>query len=179
MADKIALVTRLLSDVESAGEARAAIASAQRELEFGRSLVGSISRWASPTPDEASDNLTLLRGALDAELRGFGSQADDSQVDPQAWARAQRQIIRVYVDVSGIEGVATASIRTDTQVTDILAEAIADAPRVFGQAIGAAAAEAGKVAGAAGGGLLSGLGFVGVLVLVLVMVVLLKSRGIA
>jgi hypothetical protein len=177
MADRIALVVRELNKVASAGQARAAIRSAQGELARGTEMASDLSAWTSPTPSEAYDNLTLLRGALEAELRGFSSQADDSQVDPQAWARARRQVERSYVEVSGIDGVVGSLDRVD--VIAILGDAIADAPRVFGQAAGEVVAGAGRVVGSAGAGILSGLGVLGILVMGVVVFLALKSRGIA
>jgi hypothetical protein len=135
----------------------------------------SLSTWSVPTTDEANETLTMLRGALDGELRTLGSQADDSPVDPQSWERARRQIERAYVEVSGIEGAAGASVNVEAQAVQILADAIADAPRVFGQTVGGALNAAGTAAGQLGGGLLSGLGFVGVIVLLLVVVLVVKG----
>jgi hypothetical protein len=177
MADRMTLVARELNKVASAGQARAAIQAAQGELARGTEEVPNLSAWTVPTPSEAYDNLTLLRGALDAELRGFGSQADDSQVDPQSWERARRQVERSYIEVSGIDGVVGSLDRVD--VIAILGDAIADAPRVFGQAAGAVVAGAGQVVGSAGAGILSGLGLVGILVVGVVVFLALRSRGIA
>lgn len=177
MAERIALVARELNKVASAGQARAAIAAAQGELERGTQEVPQLSAWSTPDPGEAYSTLTLLRGALAAELRGFSAQADDSQVDPQAWTRARRQVERAYVEVAGIDGVVGSVDRVD--VIAILGDAIADAPRVFGQAVGEVAAGAGQIVGGAAGGILAGLGFMGVLVVAIIVVLLVRSRGIA
>lgn len=173
MADRIALVSRELNRVASAGQARAAIGAARRELDRGLAMVPDLSAWSTPDPGEAYSNLALLRAAIDGEDRGLAAQAAGSPVDPQAWQRARRQIERVYVDVSGLDGVVGQVDRVD--VIAILGDAIADAPRVFGETVGQVVGEAGKVAGQAGAGLLSGLGFVGVFVLVVVVVVLIKG----
>lgn len=175
MADVVALVARELNGVSSAGQARAAIISAEKHLDYGATLTGSLSTWSSPTTDEANETLTMLRAALDAELRTIGGQSNDSEVDPQSWARARRQVERAYVEVSGIEGAAGASLDVQTQSVAILADAIADAPRVFGNAVGSVLNAAGTAAGQVGGGFLSGLGVVGVLVLVVVVVLLVKG----
>jgi hypothetical protein len=174
VADTIAYVQRTLNTVQSAGEARAAITSAEKYLDYGQGLVGSLSRFASPTPDEAQDTINLHRAALDAELRGFAAQADDSPVDPQPWARAQREIIRACVDVAGIEGTALGSIAASEDLPGNLADSIANAPKVFGQGVGSAIKGVGEVAGNAGAGLLSGLGVIGVLVLVVVVVLVAR-----
>jgi hypothetical protein len=174
--DIVAIVSRELNAVASAGEARAAIASAEQHLAYGYSLIPSLSMWSIPTPDEAAEILSLLRGALDAELRTMGSQADDSQVDQQSWARARRQVERAYIEVSGIAGAAGAQLDVDAQAGQILADAIADAPRVFSQAVGEVIGGVGRAVGSAGGGFLSGLGFLGVLVLVAVLALVLRSR---
>jgi hypothetical protein len=175
MPDVIALVVRELNAVASAGQARAAIVSAETHLDYGASLTGSLSMWSSPTTDEANETLSMLRGALDAELRTIGSQADDSEVDPQSWARARRQVERAYVEVSGIEGAAGASLDVQIQAPSILADAIADAPRVFGHAAGEVLGAAGAAAGQIGGGFLSGLGVVGVIVLVVIVVLVVRG----
>jgi hypothetical protein len=174
--DIVAIVSRELNAVASAGEARAAIASAERHLEYGYTLIPSLNMWSIPTPNEAGDTLTLLRGALDAEIRTMGSQADGSQVDPQSWARARRQVERAYIEVSGIAGAAGAQLDVDAQAGQILADAIADAPRVFGEAVGDIVGGVGRAAGAAGGGFLAGLGFLGVLVLIAVVALVLRAR---
>lgn len=177
MADRIALVVRELNKVASAGQARAAIRAALAELARGTDLAPDLSAWSTPNPGEAYDTLTLLRGALEAELRGFASQSDDSQVDPQAWARARRQVESSYIEVSGIDGVVGSVDRVD--VVAILGDAIADAPRVFGEAVGEVMSGAGRAVGSAGAGILSGLGFLGVAVLAVVVFLALRSKGIA
>ncbi|MFL5381298.1 MAG: hypothetical protein ACJ8GN_02105 [Longimicrobiaceae bacterium] len=176
MAERIALVVRELNKVASAGQARAAVNAALAELARGTDMVPDLSPWSTPDPGEAYSTLTLLRGALDGEARGFSAQADDSQVDPQAWSRARRQVERAYVEVSGIEGAAGAAAAVDPIA--ILADAIADAPRVLGNAVGQIAAGAGQVVGSAAGGILAGLGVVGILVVAAVIFLALRSKGV-
>jgi hypothetical protein len=176
MAERIALITRELNKVASAGQARAAITAALGELDRGVQMAPELSAWSTPDPGQAYNNLALIRAALEGERRGFSAQADDSQVDPQAWARARRQVERAYNEVAGIDGVVGSLDRVD--VIAILGDAIADAPRVLGQAVGEVAAGAGQVVGSAAGGILSGLGLVGMLVLAVVAFLALRSKGV-
>jgi hypothetical protein len=176
VADIIALVVRELNAVESAGQARAAIASAEQHIDYGVGVSRSLSTFSTPSPEEAQNTLAILRGALEGELRTFGSQADDSPVDPQSWARASRDVQRVYVEVSGIEGAAGASLAAQEQAPQILADAIADAPRVFARGVGEVVSGVGQVAGQVGAGFLSGLGLTGVLVLIVVAALVLRGR---
>jgi hypothetical protein len=179
VSDIMTIVARGLNAVASAGEARAAMLSAEAHLSYGATLVPSLTRWSIPTPDEAEDILVLMRAALDAELRTIGSQSDDSPVDPQSWARARRQVERAYIEVSGIAGAAGAQLDVDAQAGQILADAIADAPRVFAQGVGEVVGGVGRVVGQAGGGFLSGLGLLGVLVLIAVVALVIRAKGIA
>jgi hypothetical protein len=173
VADRIALVARELNKVASAGQARAAISAARTELARGLALAPQLSPFSTPDPGEAYQTLAVLRTALDTEDRGLSAQAADSPVDAQAWSRARREVERVYIEVSGLDGVVGQLDRVD--VISILANAIADAPRVFGEGVGQVVAGAGEVVGSAGAGILSGLGVVGVVVLVVVVVVLIKG----
>lgn len=170
----VAKVARALNQVESAGQARAALTAAAAELERGEALVPGLSAWSTPDPGQAYDTLTLLRVAVDSERRSYGPQADDSPVDADTWARSRRQIERTYVEVSGIEGVVGAVAAID--VGQILLDAITNAPRVFGQAVGTVLNETGKAAGGLGAGFFSSLGIMGTLVLVVVLVVVLRGR---
>lgn len=173
MADRIALVARELNKVASAGQARAAISAARTELARGLELAPQLSPFSTPDPGEAYQTLTMLRAALDSEDRGLSAQAADSAVDAQAWQRARRQVERVYVEVSGLDGVVGQVDRVD--VLSILGNAIADAPRVFGEGVGEVLQGAGNVVGQAGAGILSGLGIVGVVVVIVVVVLLVKG----
>jgi hypothetical protein len=171
-ADRMQTVARALNQVASVGQERAALTAARAELDRGAELASGLNSWTSPTVDQAYDTIALQRAALDAEARALSSSADDSPIDAINWPRVRRQIERSYVEVSGIEGAAGAVDAID--VGGILADAIADAPRVFGEAVGSALRGAGEVAGKAGAGALAGLGVLGVLVLVVVVVLAVK-----
>lgn len=165
-------VARALNGVASVGQERAALAAARAELDRGAELVSGLSIYSSPTVDQAYDNVTLLRGAIDGEVRGLSASSDDSPIDVVSWPRVRRQIERCYVEVSGIEGAAGAVASID--VGGILADAIADAPRVFGAGVGTIVRTAGETVGQAGAGVLGGLGVIGVVVLVVVVVLAVK-----
>jgi hypothetical protein len=174
MAERIALVARELNRVESAGQARAAIWSALAELDAGDAMAEHLSMFTSPDPDQAHQEIGILRGGLNGELGVIAPIGDDQHVDAQSWERARRQVERAYVEVSGIEGNFDAGRSVD--VVDILSDAIANAPRVFGEGVGTVISGVGQVAGGGLGGLLGGLGVFGVLVLVIVAVVVLRGR---
>ena len=174
MADRITLVARELNRVKSAGEARAALNAARAEVDRGLALAPRLSRWSSPTPQQAQDTLIMLRGALAAELRLIEAMAATSGVDAATWARQRRQVERVYVEVAGIEGVLGELDRID--VASILGEAIRGAPKLVGKVLGEVTNEAGKAAGGLGGGILSGIGLAGIVLVAVVLVVVLKVR---
>jgi hypothetical protein len=167
-------VARALNGVQSAGQARAAIAAAAAELERGNAMVPDLSAWGTPDPGQAYTEVGLIRAQLAGEGRAYDSQADDSPLDADTWARSRRAIERTYVEVAGIEGVVGAVAAIDTG--QILLDAVANAPKVFGTAVGDVLGAAGSAAGKAGAGLLGGLGFVGVAVLVVVLVIVLRGR---
>ena len=150
MPDVIALVSRQLNDVQSVGEARAAIESAQARLEYGLSMISALSRWTSPSPSEWQDTLIILQGALNGEAAGLSASAPDSAIDPTTWARVRRQVERSYIEVSGVEGQAGATANVD--VVQILGDAIANAPKVFLGAVGEGVGEVLKTAGEAAAG---------------------------
>ena len=168
-------VARALNLVRSVGQERAAIGAAQAEIQRGMGEVGQLSSYSSPTPEQAEGNLAIYAAALDGELRALGSSADDSPVDDGTWARVRRDIERSYVEVAGVDGVIGALDSID--VGGILLDAIKNAPGVFAEAVGEAAGTvlkaAGQAAGKGVGGIFSGLGLVGTVVLVLVLLVVL------
>lgn len=177
MADRIALVVRQLNLVASAGQQRAAVGAALAELDAGAQLASSLSMWSTPNPGEAYDTISILRSALSSELTAIGSMADDSAVDPQSWTRTRREVERAYVEVSGIEGAAGASERVS--VVEVLGDAIANAPQVFGHAVGEVLQGAGTIVGGVGAGFLSGLGVLGVLALIVVVALVVRAKGLA
>jgi hypothetical protein len=167
-------VARALNGVQSAGQARAALAAAAAELERGNALVPGLSMWSTPNAGQAYTEIGIIRAELAGEARAYDSQSDDSPLDLDTWARSRRAIERTYVEVAGIEGVVGAVAAID--VGQILLDAVAGAPKVFGAAVGEVLGAAGSAAGKAGAGLLGGLGVVGVLVLVVVAVIVLRGR---
>jgi hypothetical protein len=127
-------VARALNDVKSVGQARAALAAAQDEVDRGFELAGQLSMFSTPDPTEARSTLNIVKAALAGERSAMNSQDDSDAVNPTGWERARRQVERAYIEVSGIEGVA--SVVGSIDVVQILIDAIADAPRVLGEAAG-------------------------------------------
>lgn len=172
MADRIATVTRALNDVQSVGEARAALNAASAELDRGQGLISGLSSYSVPTPEEAQNTIALYRPLLAAELRLLAPSPDTSPVDPGTWQRTRDEITHVYVDVSGIEGVAGALAAID--VGQILVDAIAGAPKVLGLVVGDVLSGTGQAAGGLLGGVFKGAGFWGTLVLIVIAVLVLR-----
>lgn len=174
MAADIAQLARTLNLVESVGQARAAIHMGSLEADYGTTLAERLSWLSSPTTDEAQSTMAIDKAQLSGELRTLDGFDEGSPVDPVSWARQRRAVERVYIDVSGIEGV-TGALR-QVSFVDILGQAIADAPRVFGQAAGEVLQGAGRAAGSLGSGFFSGLGVLGTLVLIAILLVALRGR---
>lgn len=172
MADRIATVEHALNDVASVGQARAALAAANAELDRGFAMIPDLNFLTVPTEEEATNNLSIYRPMLAAELRLLAPSADDSPIDGATWARTRSEIERVYVEVAGIEGVTGAANAID--VGQILLDAITGAPHVIGQVIGDVAAGGGKAAGGLLGGLFAGAGIIGTLVIIVIVVLILR-----
>jgi hypothetical protein len=164
VADTIADVSRTLNLVQSVGQARAALQMGLDEADAGVLLTDKLSIFSSPTPDEAQSTLAIDRAQLQGELNLISGRDDTSPVDAGEWDRQRRAIERTYVDVSGIEGVAGALAKVS--FAGELADAVANAPSVVGQALKTAAAAAAPAAW--------GIGTI--LVLAIVLVVLLRGR---
>jgi hypothetical protein len=176
MTDLITQVARTLNDVRSVGQARAALRAALRWIEIGIDASAGLSPFAVPTPDQARTNLAILRGAISGELGAIQSMDDTGSVDPANWARARRQIERVYAEVYAIEGVLGSLGNVD--LWGILGDAIRGAPRIVGTAIGEVADAAGDTAGRLGGGILGGLGVPGLLLLALVLILVIGRQAV-
>jgi hypothetical protein len=174
MAAEIATLARTLNLVESVGQAKAALRAGLAEAEYGVLISEDLSWLSSPTTDEAKSTLAIDQAQLSGELGLLGSFDDGSPVDPTTWARQRRAVERVYIDVSGIEGV-TGALRRVSFI-DTLGQAIADAPRVFGEAAGKVLEGAGQAVGGLGSGFFSGLGVLGTLVLIAILLVALRGR---
>ncbi len=174
MAADVADLARTLNLVQSVGQAKAALRAGLDEADYGTTLAERLSWLSSPTTDEAQSTLAIERAQLTGELNTLASFDDGSTVDPTTWERQRRAVERVYIDVSGIEGV-TGALRA-VSFADILGQAIADAPRVFGEAAGGVLQGVGRAAGELGGGFFAGLGVLGTLVLIAVLLVALRGR---
>lgn len=174
---EIAELARTLNLVQSVGQAKAALRIGIAEADYGTGITHHLSWLSSPTEDEANTSLAIDRSQLQGEANLLANLEDGSPVDPTMWERQRRAVERVFVDVSGIEGV-TGALR-QVSFIDILGQAIADAPRVFGQAAGEVLQGAGRAAGSLGSGFFSGLGVLGTLVLIFVLLVALRGRIIA
>lgn len=157
----VAQLARALNGVRSVGQARAALAATLDEVARGEDLAGQLGIWTTPDPDEARTTMAIDGAQVTSELRQLAGREDTSPVDPSEWARQRRAVERVYVDVSGIEGVTGAFAAVS--FADILLDAIARAPGLIGEYARKAAAAAAPAAW--------GLGTLLVLVLVLVLVV--------
>lgn len=171
---EIKTLARALNGVASAGQAQAACGAASRA-------------WGAAYP-----LLPQLRDDLEASLR---SQLDEARVAVEDYydgikgvspaaelresfqQRGRKLIEKVYIVIAGIEG--AANHKPQTSNLAILATSIAEAPAVFGAAVGTVTAQAGQVVGQTAGGLLSGLGISGTLTLAVVaaVILLVVTRG--
>jgi hypothetical protein len=176
VADRIAEISRALNAVQSVGQARVAIQVAMDELDDGLRLAEQLSIFSTPDPTEARTTLSIDRAQLSGELGALDAYEETSPVDAATWSRQRRAVERAFVDVSGIVGVVGSLAKIDR--LQILIDAIAEAPRIFGNAAGSVLDAAGRAAGGLGGGFLEGLGFAGLLVVALVAFLVLKSRAI-
>lgn len=174
MAEVIAELARTLNLVQSVGQAKAALRIGSSHVDYGMVLAEGLSFLSSPTTSEAQSTLAIDQAQISGELRALDGFDEGSPVDPTTWERQRRAIERVYVDVSGIEGVTGALDRVS--FIEQLGAAIADAPRVFGQAAGEVLEGAGRAAGQLGGGFFAGLGVLGTLVLIFILLVALRGR---
>jgi hypothetical protein len=161
----VAQLSRALNAVRSVGQSRAALAAALDQVARGNDLAEQLSVFSTPDPDEARTTMAIDAGQVTAELRLLEGREDTSPVDPTEWARQRRAIERVFVDVSGIEGVTGALAQIS--FAQILADAIAAAPGLIAEYAGKAAA---AVAPAA-----FGLGTL--LVLALLVLVAVRARA--
>jgi hypothetical protein len=158
-------IAQVLNAAKSCGQAAAAIHTAEK-------LAASTLADFSTLTEGEVEAINVLRPALAASGRFFEGKDPASPVDrfTADWTRAKSFIVRVYVERAGIEG--RLGALENVSFADGLAEAIANAPHVIGEAIGTvvgfAGETVGKLAGGAAGGLLSGLGFTGVLAVLVI-----------
>jgi hypothetical protein len=171
--DEIAGITRALNLVKTAGQARQAI---------GRTLE-AISRTYAVAKGLPDDREAIAKRTLDTDRSGLEKwYRDIAGVSGAApfendWSAKRNLVSRAYVDIAGIEG--EANYQPQTSNLDILLTSVKEAPKVFGQAVGTVAKEAGATAGAVAGGVFRGLGVTGTLGLLLVVavIVLVVMRG--
>lgn len=150
MAD-IGEISRALNDVESVGQARAALSLARAELATGGGLADNLSWLSSPTETEARADLAIRDGGLAGEMRLLDPFDSGDAVPAAMWTRERRQVEGAYITVQGIAGVVGAL--GTVSLADELARAIEDAPRL----IGGVASGLGDLAGAPIAGILRGL----------------------
>jgi len=140
MAADIAQLARTLNAVRSVGQARAALEVAVKEADWGLlGVVPALSFFSTPDPVEAASTLSIDRSQLSGELGTLEQFDPTSPVDPTSWARQRRAIERTFIDVSGMEGVVGA-LPGALDFLVILAQAIAEAPGLIADKVGAAAA---------------------------------------
>jgi hypothetical protein len=171
--DDIAAITRTLNRVTTAGQARQAIGLASE----------AISRTYKVADMLPSDRRAIARRTLDGARTPLEAwYRDIAQVSYAApfvndWSAKRRLVERAYIEIAGIEG--EAHYVPATSNLDILLTSLKEAPKVFGQAVGATVKEVGAGAGSLVGGIFSGLGIGGTLGLLVVVavVVLVVTRG--
>lgn len=171
--DELQGITRALNRVQTAGQARQAIGLTTTAISRAYVIAKGL-----PDDREAIAKRTLdgKRGDLE---RWYKEIAGVSASAPFAydWSQKRRLVESAYIAIAGIEG--EAHYKPVTSNLDILLTSITEAPKVFGQAVGSVAKEAGKTAGSVAGGIFSGLGVSGTLglVVVLAVIALVLTRG--
>lgn len=171
----IAPVVRALNGVRSNGQARAAAGAALKYAHKTYDTIDEIT-WFGDVRASAKRGMDAARTQLEALYEQLPA-GDGSPVGSE-WPELRRAIERVYVEGAGAEGAAGNDPQTSNWT--ILAEAIANAPSVFAGAVGSVARGAGDVIGSAAGGLLVGLGWLGpVLMLIVVAVIAVRFGGLS
>ena len=169
-------IARSLNTVRSAGQTRAAIGAALNALHGAYALLPRITN-----ADLRASSARALDGARTPLEAWYKSITAAGTVDyANEFAKGRSKIERAYVEVAGVE--AMANYVPQTSVAAILAKSIAEAPAVFvkqaTKAVAAVGAAAGDVVGSTVGGLFSGLGPIGLAVLVIVLVLVVRgSKG--
>lgn len=173
---ELTAIVRSLNTVKSAGQVRAAIGAALNALHEGYKLVPRISN--ADLRSSSTRSLDSARLPLEAWYKSITAPGN---VDYSSeWAKNRAKVERAYVEVAGVEGMA--NHKPQTSLASILATSIKEAPGVFvkqaAAAVGAVGAAAGDVVGSTIGGLFSGLGPVGLAVLVVVLILVVRgSKG--
>lgn len=178
--DDLQAITRTLNGVESAGQVRMACGAALRAAGAAYPLLDRIPEGNRNTRTSLRGQLDTARLNVDRFYKSITTTGSDSY--RATWvAKGMTLVQQVYVVVAGIEG--AAGYKPSTSNWEILFDAIADAPRVFTNAVGTAAGQvagaAGKAAGGLAGGLLSGLGISGAVSVALVVgvVAIVVTKG--
>jgi len=179
MADPIQDLARELKAVKSVGQAREAGRAALKYLADAR---GRVESGDGPYQGKAAyRDIDAPAAAIQRSLDALPSDGQ-KPVDARLWATLSMDIQRGWINVAGIEGGAGARV-TFREGLSILADAIADAPRVFvqtaGKIVGTTLNEAGKAAGGAVGGILGGIGLPGLVLIAVVVAVVVFSRKVA
>lgn len=172
--EEFTAIVRALNGVASAGQARAAIGAA---LNAAHAAYQILPRLSTDRSAAGRTELDGARIALEAYYDGIKSVSAQADLRDSFQSRGRKLVERVYITIGGIE--ATANHKPQTSNLAILAASIAEAPAVFGAAVGQVTAAAGETAGKAVGGILGGLGISGTITLVVVAVVVLLvvTRG--
>lgn len=166
-------IARTLSQVVTTGQARAAIGACLKAISPAFEVAEKIGD--SRTRASLKGELETKRIALHDWYRTIPGRGDEDF--RRDWQLGRHRVDAAYNVIAAIEGAAGYVPRTSNW--EILSDAIAGAPAVFGQAVGTVAGEAGKASGQALGGLLAGLGVSGSLHLVVIglVVAVVLTRG--
>lgn len=172
-------ITAEHNKVRSAGQARVAIGEALNAL--GRAYKMRSNGVSGELQTRVRNELDQARGPLERwyqEITALPNQ--DYSV---TWSQKRGMVQRAYVAIAGAEGVY--GYESPTSNWAILATSLREAPAVFLQGVGSVAKEVGKtaavvareagnVAGAAAGGIASGLGIGGTAMAVGAVILILK-----
>lgn len=177
--DELSSINRVLDKVETAAQARIAIGEGLNALGRAYQLVGKV-----PTElgvpilgDHYRFQLDRARVNLETwfnQIQGRG--AEDYRAD---WKLNRWKLDKAYVEIAGIEGAAEYVPRTSN--LEILAQALREAPGLFGETVGNVLQEVGKAAGKVAAGAAKGLGWQGsiwAVVIIAVVLVVVTQGGI-
>jgi hypothetical protein len=160
-------IVRALNKVQSAGQVRVAIGAALNAIGATYPVLDRIA------DDDTSES---LRGELDSArvnlerwikmIYPVGGEDYRSE-----WAKGRNLVEKAYVVIAGVEG--AASYKPRTSFLSILAQSISEAPKVFGEGLGAVVGAVGEAAGKAAAGVATGLGLSGWIFVIVAAVVAL------
>lgn len=175
--EEFTAIVRKLGEVSSAGQARAACGAAAAAARAAYDILPRLRDDLEAASRTELDQRNFAVGHFYRTIEKMSAQAEIRETFHAGPSSGRKLIEGLYITIGGIE--AAANHKPQTSNLQILAASIAEAPAVFGQAVGAAAGEVGKVAGGAAGGILAGLGISGTLTLAVVAIVILLvvTRG--